>query len=100
MSVWRTNPVQKEPIIELHQWKVVEADGKRHFVGYSYQGAEGRVSSPIETYDAQSGVGRTRSGRLYQLVGDNGHHDDAEYVLERWCILNRINKTKDVSNEY
>lgn len=100
MSVWRTNPVQKEPIIELHQWRVVEADGMRHFVGYSYQGQEGRVSSPITMYNSRVRQGTTRSGRIYQLIGSAGAHDDADYVFERWIRLNGIKNTKDVSNEY
>jgi hypothetical protein len=99
-GVWRTNDVTIEPEIELHLWKVLEADGSRHFVGYSYNGQEGRVSSAITMYNRARRLGTTKSGRKYKLVGAPGFHEDADYVWGRWSKLNGINNVKDVTNEY
>jgi hypothetical protein len=99
-GVWRTNKVEVEPKIELHLWKVLEADGTRHFVGYSFNGQEGRVSSRIMKYNRASRTGITGSGRHYQLMGPPGSHEDADYVWDRWTKLNGIENVKDVTHEY
>lgn len=99
-GIWRTNAVAVEPEIELHLWKVLEADEARHFVGYSFNGQEGRVSSAIVKYNQAARRGTTRSGRVYKLVGPPGFHEDADYVWGRWSTLNDVRNVKDVTHEY
>jgi len=57
-------------------------------------GREGRVSSPIVTFDKENMRGITRSGRVYQLteIGP-GFNADADYVLGEW--LHRNGWTRD-----
>ncbi len=87
-SIWETNTVEDEPEIILVQWQVFESPVGRHFTGYSDRGREGRVSSPIMTFDDESMKGITRSGRVYQLAGPSGFNADADYVLGQWLYMN------------
>jgi hypothetical protein len=87
MSVWLTRPVSQEPSITLTSWMIIETvepEPSRHFVGYNDAGREGRVSSPIVTFDPATMRGITHTGRVYELSGSSGLNGDAEYVLGRW----------------
>lgn len=86
-GIWATRPVAEEPSITLTCWKIIETiedEPSRHFVGYNGAGREGRVSSPIITFDPETMRGVTHTGRVYQLQGLPGLNMDAEYVLNRW----------------
>ena len=86
-GVWATRPVDQEPSITLTDWMIIETvepEPSRHFVGYNFAGREGRVSSPIVTFDAATMRGVTHTGRVYQLQGTPGLNGDAQYVLGRW----------------
>lgn len=106
MSIWRTQPVSEQPVIELSSWQVFSVpavkgdDFDRHFNGYNF--GEGRVSSKIVEFDSTNMIGTTRSGRKYQLVGGPGNNPDAEYVMSRWLGLHHINRAEvvDVTSEY
>lgn len=100
MGVWRTIPVKEDPEIILSQWSVKEVqNGDRHFVGYNDAGREGRVSSKILEFDNKTMKGKTRSGRIYQLRGEPGSNEDAEYVWGIWARINKVESVKDVSEE-
>lgn len=105
MSIWTVSPITETPEVDLEQWKVVEVespywDGRtRHFVGYNLTEGEGRVSSAIQQFDAETMQGITRSGRVYRLVGNPGHSSDAEYVWDRWCRINQAENEQDVTME-
>jgi hypothetical protein len=86
-GIWATRPVSEEPSITLTSWAIIETvedKPSRHFVGYNFAGREGRVSSPIVTFDAETMRGVTHTSRVYQLQGSPGLNGDAEYVLGRW----------------
>lgn len=87
-SVWKPDSIVREPEVTLSRWQVFAFQGRRHFVGYNIGGREGRVSSPIQTFDSTTRKGVTASGRVYQLEGPAGHHPDADWVLGRWLQLN------------
>ena len=87
-STWNTAPVEDEPEVSLVRWQVFEIDGKRRFLGYNERNYEGRVSSTIITFDEKSKKGITKSGRVYQLIGDAGWDPDADWVLGRWLPIN------------
>jgi hypothetical protein len=100
MSIWLTRPVAIEPSITLTSWKIIETvepEPSRHFVGYNDAGREGRVSSPIVTFDAEALRGVTHTGRVYELVGSPGLNGDAQYVLGRWKARYQVD-TKDVTD--
>ena len=87
-SLWETRPVEDEPEIILDQWQIFEIDGNRYFMGYNHAWREGRVSSRVVTFDEEEKKGITRSGRVYQLVGESGFNGDANYVLGAWLRRN------------
>ena len=101
-SIWRPDSVTDEPEIKLTQWRVylVKADidstgDTIHFVGsVGYRYSEGRVCSPVQTYDPTTKKGITRSGRIYELVGQSGHNRDALYVWNHW--LNKFNTIPEI----
>ena len=101
-SIWKPDSVTDEPEVKLTQWRVylVKADidstgDTIHFVGsVGYRYSEGRVCSPVQTYDPTTKKGITRSGRIYELVGQSGHNRDALYVWNRW--LNKFNPIPEI----
>jgi len=107
-SIWRPTDVTQEPETVLGQWRVYKVmgdfDGKGstiHFVGYTLGGrGEGRVCSPVISYDAKTKTGKTRSGRVYKLHGPSGFNGDAMYVWNRWVSLNGNPEYVDVTEEY
>lgn len=101
LSIWRTTPVAKVPRLQLADWRVIQTEcGERHFVGYNLTEREGRVSSRIIDFDAVSRCGRTRTGRVYELVGPPGRHPDAEHTWAWWCRINNMAEATDVTAEY
>ena len=98
-GIWRTTPIDQTPEISLSNWRIYEVEnGDRHFVGYNDTEHEGRVSSKIVSFDEATLRGVTRSGRVYQLVGDSGRDGDADYVWSAWRKINSIETFKDVSD--
>lgn len=100
MPVWTTTPVTHQPTLTLKYWSIYELpDRDRHFVGWAIENLEGRVSSRIEEFDANSMVGVTSTGRVYKLDGPPGGNSDAEYTWDRWRSINDVGAFVDVSRE-
>jgi hypothetical protein len=109
MPIWKTIPVDQEPVYPLETWQVYEVpsldrDGREHhFVGRGGYGFDpGRVSSRIVEFDKERMVGITRSGRKYELQGPPGHSRDGNYVFDRWLKMFEIDSSevKDVTEQY
>ena len=86
--------------VTLIGWNIIIVEGNFEvFLGFSVNDNVGRLSTPIETYDKETGVGLTRSGSRYQTVGEPSMpHDDAIYVLE--CSVGKdIVKNELLSDE-
>ncbi|AFQ52177.1 hypothetical protein [Burkholderia cepacia] len=100
MPIWRLPPSDEAPDVTLSSWRILEIDaGTRHFVGADALGFTGRVSSAITVFDRGTLRGQTLSGRVYQLVGQDGWSLDAEYVWKRWCALNNVKSYSDVTSQ-
>lgn len=104
-SIWSTPPVSEQPKVTLARWRVVEvytkkAQVERHFIGYNVEDQEGRVSSAIQNFDPKVAQGTTRSGRVYELIGEPGRDPDGEYVWENWARIKQFTDEKDVTTEY
>lgn len=102
-SVWRVASVTDEPETRLTQWRIFLVDGKDiHFAGYAGNGwsGEGRVCSAVQTFDPTTRKGVTKSGRIYELVGDSGFNGDAMYVWGRWLGINGDPPAEDVTDTY
>lgn len=98
MSIWKPLPVSELSVIPLSRWRIFElSDGTRHFVGTDMFDRSGRVSSPIVAFDAATMRGTTQTGRIYELVGQQGWSLQAEYVWKRWCELYDVTSYSDVT---
>lgn len=104
-GVWAAAPVSERPGIVLTDWHVFEVQlpsrgaRTRHFAGYNITDREGRASSAIVAFDAETGRGRTCSGRVYELRGAAGFNGDGEYVWHRWLSINSAKDVVDVTAE-
>ena len=107
-GLWATKTVDDQPDIELIKWMVFTVpspSGKgvdHHFNGYCPQNYEGRVSSKIVEFDMETKVGKTRSGRTYQIQGQPGYDGDAHYVYRNWLAVNRVSPddAEDATGDY
>lgn len=84
--------VNYEPIIELSRWSIrsaVDESGEKssHFVGIA--DGYGCVSSAIVEWKSSTEA-LTSSGRVYKLVGMEGHSMNAEYVWSKWLKFNQL----------
>ena len=106
MSIWRPVGVADEPKTRLVRWSAYEVAHETgatvHFVGTtSDRYPEGRVSSPIKSFDKETCIGISRSGRQYQLVGETERPGrDATYTFNAWLNVNGNPKIEDVSSKY
>lgn len=99
-GLWKTRPVVDQPGLTLRSWSVRQLpDGDRHFVGWCIENREGRVSSKIEAFDANTKRGFTSTGRVYELAGPPGYDRDAEYVWDAWKRINCVTDFIDVTRE-
>jgi hypothetical protein len=62
--------------------------------------AEGRVSKAIESLDLVARTGVTRSGRLYELIGEPGSDPDADYVWAMWARANGVTRARTRRRNY
>jgi hypothetical protein len=85
MSIYVTTQAEK---IYLERWQIRRSNtGDLHFVGFNVVDCDGRVSTPVKTFDPVKRTGITASGSSYRLVGRAGHCSDAEYV---WRIASKV----------
>lgn len=98
MSLWKTRPIDEEPVIRLQRWRILRTDaGSEHFVGFHSDGRSGRVSSDIQQLERGARRGVTSSGRIYVLDGPSVWNTQAEYVWAHWCGVNHILAYEDVT---
>lgn len=104
--LWKPASVEETPEIALCDWQVFEVSSElwpiktRHFVGFNLTEGFGRVSSKIVQFDPKLLRGITRSGRVYELVGEPGYGSaDGRYVWDVWCARNQITEIVDVTDE-
>jgi len=86
---------------EIHIPALQNEPTSRHLCGL-VDNIEGRVCSPIRSFDPATMSFITRSGKFYAVSGVPGAHADAEYTWCRWATQNGINPDdyKDVTDEY
>lgn len=95
-----------EPVL-LTQWRVLRLEGDDGTVvevlaGRSGIGGDGRVSTPLVSFDVANRWAITRSGRCYQL-GAPGFDPDSECVMQsRFGVLIQAGRLNviDVTDKY
>jgi hypothetical protein len=101
-NVWKISATATEPSTTLRNWMVFEAELEpgvvtQHLAGDLCQHSEGRVTSALVFVDAEARTARTKSGRLYKLVGEPGLGSQAEYVMDAWLRINDAKLVGDVT---
>src|SRR5258708_7387933 len=95
MPLWKVAPVVDKPSIRLKYWVIKKTEEGEFFVGDEI-GGRGRVSTRIVEFDDERKVGRTASGRVYELVGFSDYSSDGEYV---WSHYKQINNLTELPGE-
>ena len=99
MSIRPSIPVVEQPALTLEHWRVFLAAGNCHVVAWCVENEDGRVTSPVDKFDAARRLAITKSGRIYKLSGPPGDNGDADYTWQRWKHLLRIQEVRDVTND-
>ena len=100
MPVWRPTDVDATPELVVRSWMLIRTEtAHTHVVGFNVTEGEGRVSSPLATFDPATRIGITQSGRRYVLVGGPGCNVDAQYTFATWCELTGVVSWDDVTAE-
>jgi hypothetical protein len=98
VPVWKTLPLEVQPSLTLCSWQVMKLpEGTLHLVGYCIENREGRVSGEVRAFDKQRLCATTKSGRVYRLQGSPGCDSDAEYVWDRWVLVNALTEWVDIA---
>lgn len=92
MSVWKVAKIDREPQITLTDWAIKKTNDGNYFVGTREDGT-GRVSTQIITFDEEAKKGVTKSGRVYELIGEPGYSSNGEYV---WGCYKEINELTEL----
>jgi hypothetical protein len=88
--VWNVASIEDQPSVHLYNWTIKETnEGGAYFVGEE-SGGSGRVSTRIVEFDDEKKVGRTTSGRVYQLCGEERRSSNGEYVWIRYKMINNL----------
>ncbi|MFM0553588.1 hypothetical protein P0D69_21795 [Paraburkholderia sediminicola] len=100
MSLYQVSANGEGEEVFLERWSIREGDkGTRHFMGYDVVQCDGRVSTPIKSFDPLVRIGRTATGRKYHLLGKAGADKDAEYVWSWAAKAWDITSWKDITPE-
>lgn len=86
-SIWKADPVKDQPEVQVRNWTIKHTTTGDHIVGDEVGGL-GRVSTVIVAHDGK--IAKTRSGRIYELLGEPGYSYDGEYVWESFKRINRL----------
>ena len=62
-------PIEVQPRTSMHHWRIIEFDDGRSLVGFLANGFTCRLTTEIASIDLPARQVRTRSGRLYELLG-------------------------------
>lgn len=94
--IYSIGSIEQEPKTFLSYWKIYKIGDDFHFNGIEGRFGDSRFSSKIVEFDPATLTGKTRSGRLYQLVGETGNDREAEHIANAWMQMNSVD-TKTVS---
>lgn len=96
--------VDVSPEAKLENWVIQEIQSLEgvtyHFIGFI--DGRGRISTPIAEWHTLSKIGRTASGRIYELVGPPG--DVSQIELNALCgasaVKYKATSVRDVTKDF
>ncbi len=105
MPIWEMPAVDEQSTINLLRWTVVRfktAEVQADIAyGWDATNSCGRTSSVISSVDENASGLRTRTGRLYRLLGPSTSDAEGEYVFrKKYSQLISLCEFSDVSHEY
>ena len=100
-----SNTIPPNSINLLHRWRVMEAVSAggirtRHACGQNPAASYGISTSAIQEFDPAAMTVKTRSGKIYALVGFPDNSPLAEGAWHKWCNDKGIVTELDVTKEY
>lgn len=100
MSIYLGPSAKDIPVIFLERWSIRETpSGNRYFVGFCTELCDGRVSTPIVSFDPRTRIGLTESGREYRLMGRAGFDKDADYVWNCVVSVRKLARWADITKQ-
>jgi hypothetical protein len=92
------------PSVRLEDWSIQELQTLEG-VAYYFCGridGRGRISTKIMEWDSARKIGRTESGRIYQLIGAQGDPDNLELqaIKHAWRVKYAATLARDVTLEF
>ncbi|PPD00233.1 MAG: hypothetical protein CTY35_02990 [Methylotenera sp.] len=99
-----TDSVELIPMVKLEDWSIQELQTADGYVYYfcGRIGGRGRISTRIVEWCPQEKIGRTESGRIYQLIDAPGDPDNLELqaIRHAWTVKYAATVHKDVTSEF
>jgi hypothetical protein len=92
-------------LVTLRRWRIIEVEGRdgtrsRHVFGHDVTHDQGRASSSIVRFEAETLTAVTRSGTHYRLIGLPGNSRHGANVWEQWCQAYGVVSERDVTGQY
>ncbi len=84
MSIQVSAPVKRQPRLTLERWRIFLVENNWHVVAWCVESQDGRVTSPLASFDAARRLATTTTGRIYELAGPPGDDGDADYTWHWW----------------
>lgn len=90
-------PIAVQPRTSMHDWRIIEFDGERSLVGFLENGFTCRLTTEIVSIDLPARQVRTRSGRLYGLLGPPASQPERIAVIAAHVLASAGSPWMDVT---
>lgn len=91
-------PIEVQPRTSMHDWRIIEFDDGRSLVGFLENGFTCRLTTEIASIDLSARQIRTRSGRLYELLGPPASQIERIAVIAAHLVASAGSPWMDVTD--
>ena len=92
-------PIEVQPRTSMHDWRIIEFDDGRSLVGFLEDGFTCRLTTEIDSMDLPARQVRTRSGRLYELLGPPASQPERIAVIAAHLAASAPSPWLDVTDD-
>ena len=92
-------PIEVQPRTSMHDWRMIEFDDGRSLVGFLENGFTCRLTTEIASIDLPARQMRTRSGRLYELLGPPASQPERIAVISAHLAASAPSPWLDVTDD-